>query len=591
MAQPAPTPNDWKVQTFITMQAADKDVLAALKKAQADINKMLKELVGRPSIGAQIRREQLLLAKRNIQREMAELWRKVGDITAARRLEAAARLLDVNKSLDTFKMLAAGVPGGPEVAANIAAAELEAARTGMDRMIARVSGASYTPLATRVYLSTVRINGQVDRAVNSALARGLSAREFARSIQPFISPATSGGVRYAAMRLARTEINNAAHAVAVDAQRDKPWTTGMQWNLSGSHPRPDVCDALAHGGENGDGVYPVAKTPSKPHPQCFCFVTPETVDDDTFLDNLVGGKYNDYLKRYANPSTFGTPAPAPKPKKVAPTPTKAAKKASPAPKKAPTALPPAQSPASAAATRTQSATPTPTTADLGKQHALKLVNESGVPSAFQGRVTGMFNRLADQAPGSMVRLRDFKILDAAGTKQLKIDTQSPNAIGGYTRGLRTIRFADSVISPAAEISARRAWDTRWWSNAAPGTKQLDHVLAHEFGHHLDEMVRRLPFGSQVQFWNEVLDALNLSTVRVGQLSFNSVQLWNEVLIDVIKPALRKYHFGVSEYGTKSAAELLAEIFAEHMNGGALLRPNIEAAAQVLLRYAEMGAAI
>lgn len=298
------------------MQRADKDVLVALRTAQRDIERQLKELATRPGIGREIRRAQLLLTKRNIQAEIAKLFRKLGDIIQARRVEAAVRVLNVNEQLDRFKMLTANLPDAAEVARAVSAAELSAAASGFDRMIARVQGASYIPLSQKVYQSSTRLNSQLNRAVESALARGLSAREFAASIANFINPATPGGVRYAALRLARTEINNAAHAVAVDSIQDKPWVESMKWNLSSSHPRPDVCDSLAHGGPDGDGEYPKKDVPGKPHPHCFCFVTPVTPDDDDFLDNLIKGKYNDYLNKYRNQKqpTLTQPVVQPAPK-------------------------------------------------------------------------------------------------------------------------------------------------------------------------------------------------------------------------------------------------------------------------------------
>jgi hypothetical protein len=295
-----PEPRDWLIRQLHVMRAADRDVLALLKSFRDDVNRMLREVERRPGIGAAVRQQQLLLIKRNLQLEQAKLWRSLGEVVKARRLEAAARAIDLGKAVDTFLLTTAGVKGGRAIAEKIARAELSAAERTMDRLIARLNGESYVPLSQKVYNSEVAINGQVDRMINSAIARGLSAREFALEARQFINPFTPGGVRYAALRLSRTEINNAAHAVAVDAQRDKPWVSGMAWHLSSSHPRPDVCDTLAKGGKGGKGVYPVDETPAKPHPHCFCYVTPVVPDEDEFLDNLLAGHYNDYIDKYRN---------------------------------------------------------------------------------------------------------------------------------------------------------------------------------------------------------------------------------------------------------------------------------------------------
>jgi len=99
------------------------------------------------------------------------------------------------------------------------------------------------------------------------------------------------------MRLARTEINNAFHAMSAMDIEAKPWVDASQWHLSRSHPKADGCDKLAKddSANMGPGVYPKGKTPSKPHPQCLCYITPKVQKDDDFLDALVGGRYDSYI--------------------------------------------------------------------------------------------------------------------------------------------------------------------------------------------------------------------------------------------------------------------------------------------------------
>lgn len=296
----APQPDDWKRQTAIVMQRSDRVVLAELRRAERAINAQIRSIMSRPGFSGRVRAAQLNLAKRAIQTEIAATFRRLGDIVAAKRLESAVRTINLKEQLETFKLLTAGLPDGKDIAGAIADAEVEAARSGLDRMIARVQGASYVPLSQRVYATSSALNGPISTLVNTALASGFSAREFAKAVSAFINPNTPGGVRYAAMRLARTEINNAAHAVAVHQVQDSPWVDSMKWHLSGSHPRVDICNSLASGGPKSDGLYPKTEVPAKPHPHCFCFVVPELPSDKEFLDDLVGGKYNDYLDRYRN---------------------------------------------------------------------------------------------------------------------------------------------------------------------------------------------------------------------------------------------------------------------------------------------------
>lgn len=299
MALVAPDPSQWRIQQAIIMRRADQDILAILREAQRQNMAMIRRIANTPGIGATIRRQQLQLIRQQLKLAMADTWRNIGDKTRARRHQAAARVINLNAAQDAFLLVSAGVPGGAAIASAIAQAEIDAAKSSIDRMMARASGASHVDLSERVYNSNVSLNSQIDTQVNSALARGLSAREFAREVSGFINPNTPGGIRYAAMRLSRTEINNAAHAVAINAVQDKPWVDQMKWRLSGSHPRPDICNQYASGGVAGDGMYSKGSVPAKPHPHCFCYVTPEPVDEEQFMDSLFGGKYNAYLERYS----------------------------------------------------------------------------------------------------------------------------------------------------------------------------------------------------------------------------------------------------------------------------------------------------
>jgi hypothetical protein len=86
-------------------------------------------------------------------------------------------------------------------------------------------------------------------------------------------------VRYYANRIAQTELHRAyahqqAHELASDT--DVEW---VQWRLSPSHPRPDICDVFAgvDGWGMGAGVYPVRDAPVAPaHPFCRCYLVPRT---------------------------------------------------------------------------------------------------------------------------------------------------------------------------------------------------------------------------------------------------------------------------------------------------------------------------
>lgn len=292
---PTPDPRDWRVPQLQLIQRTDREVLALLRQVQVDIDHQIGRLNLDDTLSSKIRRSQLLKIKQTVARAQSSLWERLGILMRARRIDAAASRIGLSVEFDRslferlgrFRISAATID-------NLIKAEEAAARSALDRMLRRVYGDSFVNLSQRVYRSSVAIGKVLDNRVNSALARGLSAREFAKEIKPYINPDTPGGIRYAAMRLARSEINNAAHAVAVDAMAGRPWIEGGKWNLSASHPKVDICDDLAEGGPKGDGIYPPGEIPGLPHPHCFCVITPVSIPDTDFVANLAAGRYDAY---------------------------------------------------------------------------------------------------------------------------------------------------------------------------------------------------------------------------------------------------------------------------------------------------------
>lgn len=153
-------------------------------------------------------------------------------------------------------------------------------------------------LSERIYRNAQGGTAAAGRVIERHLARGSSAREIARATRALFEPDVPGGVSYAAMRLGRTEINNAHHDTTIRLTKDQPWVKGYKWNLSRSHPKPDRCDALAFGSSGrgyGPGEYSTREAPGKPHPQCFCYLSIIQVDREEFLNGLVNGKYDKHL--------------------------------------------------------------------------------------------------------------------------------------------------------------------------------------------------------------------------------------------------------------------------------------------------------
>lgn len=119
------------------------------------------------------------------------------------------------------------------------------------------------------------------------IQKGTSAVEIAKIVRPLLlrdGPAWTTGIKpsvtgkgtvaYNALRLARTEVNQAYHDAQNMAAEGNPLIKGMKWHLSGSHPERDICDDWAEENAHGlgPGIFPVGQTP-KDHPNGLCFLT------------------------------------------------------------------------------------------------------------------------------------------------------------------------------------------------------------------------------------------------------------------------------------------------------------------------------
>lgn len=242
-------------------------------------------------IGAQVRAAQLRLVLNEINRLLGTMWSsEVLDVTQAGRKASAEVAETVAETLTAVAYTAL-----PD---DVAEALTRGLRLSAASAIANAFARVPRELSSRVYRHISLDRGWVSKTISEGLASGLSAKELARDVYRYVSPTTPGGASYAAMRLARTEINNAFH----ERQRaggNRPGVKAIRWNLSGSHRVPDECNLYAQRDSHnqGAGVFPIGKVPDKPHPQCFCYLTYVTMTPGEFRDALSNGDFDDELDR------------------------------------------------------------------------------------------------------------------------------------------------------------------------------------------------------------------------------------------------------------------------------------------------------
>lgn len=122
--------------------------------------------------------------------------------------------------------------------------------------------------AAEAKLVTAALRSAYTQAFDAAIA-GASRERLLRLLKVAVYEKS----RYMAARIADTELARAhANAVATEIMAD-PLTEVVQWRLSGSHPREDICDVFAKADRYGlgPGCFPKGLAPQPPaHPWCRC---------------------------------------------------------------------------------------------------------------------------------------------------------------------------------------------------------------------------------------------------------------------------------------------------------------------------------
>lgn len=268
----------------------DLRIMRILEAAAKALSARIAQLDTSTRFSDTVRRAQLRAVLAEVRAEQIRMWRSIGDEIQAGRLAGADA---AQEALDEIGRVAyAALP--QRAAEDLIATLRHTARAGIDAAYARIPRA----LSSRVYDNALLASGKIDQIIMSSLAQGLSAKEFARDVYGYISPTTPGGASYAAMRLARTEINNAFHQQQIEAA-EAPGVKAIKWNLSGSHPRPDECNIFAaqDAYDMGGGVYPINQVPDKPHPHCLCYLTYISMDPVEFVRELRSGTFDQELRR------------------------------------------------------------------------------------------------------------------------------------------------------------------------------------------------------------------------------------------------------------------------------------------------------
>ena len=276
-----PSPKEF--QPYRKVQGdAEKELIRILEKTAIMIQQRILRM--RPGIGGVVRASQLKLVLAAIRRLQESMWSDAITPALARQIEASLKAGESAVEALTRVAYASLSEGAAE---ELIRGLKAAAESGLKSDAARRK----RELSERVYKLRALHEGKVEEIIRSGLIAGLSARELAKEAHAYVSPNTKGGASYAAMRLARTEINNAFHERQIEGAT-RPGVKAVKWNLSGSHKVPDECNIYA-----AHKPYAPDAVPDKPHPNCFCYLTYVMESPEDFRTALENGAYDDEIAR------------------------------------------------------------------------------------------------------------------------------------------------------------------------------------------------------------------------------------------------------------------------------------------------------
>ena len=165
-------------------------------------------------------------------------------------------------------------------------------------LAAAFDGRTNALLLARQIEAEMGANAQMPRWTTTRLYKMTPRQRMADRRGLVTDPAhRSRGVAYNAVRLARTELQYANHAVSTEIAQHNPAVIGRYVRLSPGHPRIDICDELAAG-----GPYAVTDALLPPHPNCMCYYEDVLMDRKEFgqkVQEWVEGG-GDFLDEYAS---------------------------------------------------------------------------------------------------------------------------------------------------------------------------------------------------------------------------------------------------------------------------------------------------
>jgi hypothetical protein len=197
---------------------------------------------------------------------------------------------------------------------------------------------------------------------------------------------------------------------------------------------------------------------------------------------------------------------------------------------------------------------------------------SSVPPQLHKQIHGQLIHQGSIAPRSMSTLRLVSVDTSGSDEHL---TEGINAY--YAVWDRRIAFNGNWMDARSKQSSQQwSYSIGWYSRVEDGTVGIEGTTSHEFGHHV--AFRALDNPDKQKLLKAIVDEYDL-TPSTGALTDGSVER-------AIKDKAAEIKDELSEYGTSSLQEFLADIWREFTNGGTRTRPKTRRIALILRQLAE-----
>lgn len=285
----------WLERYILVQIGADKELKKVLSEASEDAYKRIRLLDSNGTFSARVRQAQIRMVVQEVKIVTKEIFGAATDIISrGQKAESVQAVVAFGETDNKYLRAVFDQTHGKTTVDSFVEGQKIQAQVQVANLVSRLN--NDVPLSRRVYRSESLANNWVQRSVNASLLRGDSAKDLAEMVRSHIKPSVPGGVSYAAMRLGRTELNNAFHATTISLAQDRPWVEQMKWYLSSTHVKVGTGDMCDHYADIGN--FYVDQFPSKPHPQCRCYGAPVLEPFSAFTDRLLAGYYRDWTESH-----------------------------------------------------------------------------------------------------------------------------------------------------------------------------------------------------------------------------------------------------------------------------------------------------